>query len=294
MELKQGIFQGISFEDYLKIPALNSSYLKELIPVPAYALIPHEDTIYKKIGRATHTYTLEPKLFWNYYIVSGLDLAGNSKKGKANLAALLMEYCGLTEEPPSVGYKDWVMKKIKDKTGKDVLSTAQYGIIKQMDKVIHSHPTAGQYLKAGRAELTIVWKDPGTGLWCKGRIDFIPTWPELIMLDLKSTKNADKYMFRRDVEYMKYFWSSGFYVYGWYVITGAFCEKFSYIAIEKEPPYRTEVRDLSQNHLILGIEKMQQALAIEVECRKNDFWPPWENAGSDELPMSQYLEGDES
>lgn len=306
MELKQGIFHNISFLNYLKIPAYNSSYLKELIPVPAKAKEPIEDSPEKKLGRGSHSYTLEQKSFWNNFIVAG-NLAANTKEGIANLSDLLIFHVGLTEDTKLTGkkYKEYVLETVQEKTGKEVISHLDYGIIKQMDKAVKQHPTAGQLLSKGRAETTIVWQDPTTGLFCKGRIDFLPVMDDgsLHMVDLKSTKNADKYLFRKDVEYLKYFWSSAFYAYGWYIITKKFCERFHYIAVEKKSPYRTEAIYLSDSHLVKGLDMMQKALMVEVECKKHNFWPNWSNwyfkengectAGSDELPMSQYLEGDE-
>lgn len=301
-EYKPGVYYNMPFKEYLLIDAVNSSHLKALSIVAANAKLPREDTKFMKFGRPFHTCILEEPRFWDNFIIVG-DIAGNTTKGRGTLAELLMNYAGLMipysdyKDGKKKPYKEYVIETVEKKTGKEILTHTDYGLIKQMKKAVEAHPFAGEVLKSGRNEVTAVWRDDETGLMCKTRPDKVCETPILSVYDLKSANSAEKYIFRNQVKNLKYHWSAAFNMEGLGIITGKEYEVFSFIVVEKEPPYRTEVYTMPTDFIDNGYKNIHYWLREEVKFRKLGFYPHFKatiidgilNAGADELPTPQWL-----
>jgi hypothetical protein len=132
---------------------------------------------------------------------------------------------------------------------------------------------------------------PDTGLRCKCRPDRVPAGNKGVILDLKTTRNADKFAFRRDVAALGYAREGGMYLSGFAQATGANYQDliFSLIAVEKEEPYRVEVYTLSVDFIDYGFWEYKRLLQIEAKCRENNFWPNYKEAGAVEIEKPSYL-----
>ena len=264
-----GIYENLPFQIYVQIDAVNASYLKLLSEVPAKAKLPDKDSKDKRFGRAVHAYVLEGKsTFFREFAVAG-KVDKRTKEGKAKWAEFE-----------------------RQSEGKTVLDSSDYGIIMMMNDAVEAHPFAGKLLHQGRSEVTVVWRDVETGLLCKCRPDRIPANTEGVFLDLKSTKNAGEFIFRRDCVHYKYYNSAAWYMEGLGIATGKLYTDFAFIAVEKEPPYRVEVYTLEDKFLARGYDENHHWLAKEKEYREQNFWPHYKNPGAIELFKPQYLEGE--
>ena len=265
--MEQGIY-NISFEEYKALDCINASYLKVLAELPARAQLPWKDTPDMKFGRALHCYVLDGKKeFYNQFAIIGV-IDKRTKAGKEQYGAFVME-----------------------NQGKEIISHLEYGVIIKMHEAIMNHPFAKEIMAEGQPEGTVIWQDEATGLWCKARPDWhVPKYGAIY--DLKTTKNADKWIFRSDMKYRKYWYSAAFYQEGLQIVTGQRYDFFAFIACEKVAPYRVEVYTLPDAYLEAGHRHIHHWLAKEVEYRKDGFWPHYKNPGADELPMDNYLEGE--
>ena len=271
--MKPGIYYGMSFKDYLAIPAINSSYLKGYSKTPAHTQLPDKDSKDLRFGRLLHTYVLEGerKFYDNHYVVGKMDM--RKKDNKEKLARLQVE-----------------------NAGKELVDSQDVWKLKNMRDIIMLHPTSSALLKEGTPEITVVWEDPETGLPCKGRIDWLPKGDfNNVLVDLKKTKNASKYIFRRDHDNYMYFVSTGFYYEGYLRVTGQPLETITYMLAEDEPPWRVETYTMNLEYVDIGLNMCHKWLREEVKCREAGFYPPWSNAGADELDPPMYLKqkGDE-
>ena len=82
--MKPGIYEGIPFDDYLKIDAVSNSLLNEFRSCPARAKYYMDNgsvsTEAMNMGSALHTAVLEPHLFDSRFVVAE-PCCANTKKG---------------------------------------------------------------------------------------------------------------------------------------------------------------------------------------------------------------------
>lgn len=159
-----------SFKEYQAIDAINSSRLKDFIDSEAYFRDKHitkrikdEDTDNFIFGRATHSYILEPENFANEFIVG--EKRKNTKEGKFNWAIAVKE-------------------------GKAVISQDDFELIKYFKEELPKYQNWSGLNGKGKHynEITILVKDPITGLNLKMRADKLIDLPNIVfILDLKTT-----------------------------------------------------------------------------------------------------------
>lgn len=184
----------LTFEDYLKLNAVSRSDLSELRKSPAhaqYARANHRaSTPAMEFGEAFHCALLEPERFAAEYIVAP-NIKRNTKEGKA-------AYAEWTE-------KNGHLKAIdeEDREKIDGMLASVRGL-KVGDTLLS---------RIAETESTIVWRDLGTDLTCKGRIDAdAPLLKTLI--DVKTTQSAERAEFERSIFNYGYHRQAAFYLDG--------------------------------------------------------------------------------
>ena len=267
--MKTGIYTDISFDEYLKIDAVSNSYLGRLNKCPANALVETKDTPALLFGRALHCYTLEHMTFPDKYVIA-LDVDKRTKEGKKTWA----EFQALNVDKSIIDSKD--MQKIKD-----------------IYFAINKHPFAKELLEKGVSEITVIWTDEETGLKCKCRPDRVPEGVKGILIDLKTTTDASEHAFLRSVVGYGYAKQAAMSMEGIAKATGIEYDHFAFIAVEKEPPFRTEVYTLDIDFLGYGFDQFHRLLKLEKQCRDSGIYNNFQNAGASELFLPAYLKGGE-
>lgn len=268
--MKPGIYQGISHKDYHAMTDIvSNSYLGRLDKCPAAAKVPFPDSPAMAFGRAVHCFVLEPSKFADNFAVYPKEVNLRTKEGKA-----------------------YIENFRRENEGKEVIDENDWQKITAMNKSIEDHPLAWILIKQGISEQTIIWDDEDTGLRCKCRPDRIPDGNKGVILDLKTTRSADEYSFKRDVVNLGYVREAGFYLEGFAQIMKADFKDliFTFIAVEKEEPYRVEVYTLDSDFLDYGWREAKRLLWVEQECRVANFWPAYKNKGAVELNKPGYLQ----
>jgi len=170
--LEPGVYPGLSFEDYCNIDAVNSSSLKLIRKSPAhfrgaYLKKYSPPTDAQMLGTQIHSAVLEPKKFNEEFAIQPEYI--KTRRGQA--------WEELVEE---MGGAEFVIR------------TRDLETIESVKNAVHLNDPINQIIEEankgeGEVELSIVWRDEGTGVLCKARIDLVH-FAKGIILDLKTTK----------------------------------------------------------------------------------------------------------
>jgi hypothetical protein len=128
-------------------------------------------------------------------------------------------------------------------------------------------------LETGSAEQTVTWDENGT--FCRCRPDLLSS-DKRIVLDYKSTENAEPEAFIRQIARMSYDMQAEWYVRGIKELTGTE-PAFIFLAQEISPPYACSLIALSNAYRVIGQEKVRRAVAIWNSCMASNKWPSYSN-----------------
>lgn len=229
-----------TFAEYLEIPAINWSTLKEMARSPLHyqhrLANPREDSAGLARGRAIHTAVLEPEKFSEEYVV----FDGPRRAGKA-----------------------WDEFEVAH-TDKTILKKDEYDKAWHAAIAVKRHPEVVALMRKGKPEQSFTWKNQETGLKCKCRVD----WKGEVLFDLKSTGDVDARKFGNIAARMMYYGQLAMYR------DGAKHDGEVFMAVvEAEPPFDVAVFKLSDDDLLAGKELYTGFLKRVVECKKAGVWP---------------------
>lgn len=238
--------KSIPFSEYLQIDALNWSKLKEM---RRSALHFHhaeqatvEDNSRLAMGRAVHTAVLEPFRFVDTYAV----FSGARRQGKA-----------------------WEAFEAEN-AGKTILKVDEVQTAMNAAAAVRRHPLAGRLLHAGKAEQSITWTDPKTGIACKARPDWIDV-DSRSLLDLKTTGDIAMRRFGTIAARFGYHCQIAWYVRGLRE-NGIEIEQARIVAVEYDAPFDVGVFAVDDDLLFAADEEVSQLLGRVKWCRDNKAW----------------------
>lgn len=133
---------------------------------------------------------------------------------------------------------------------------------------IHGSELAG-ILDTGTAEQPIMWMEGETA--CRSRLDILGE-DKRVILDYKSTFNAQPDAFIRQIGRMSYDLQAEFYTRGVRAVTEQE-PRFVFLAQETTPPYACSLIALSNTYREIGQIKFRRALRIWAECMASGKWP---------------------
>jgi hypothetical protein len=244
------ISSSVPMDEYRAWPHVSQSTLKVLrdrSPAHAYEYMnnPPEQTPALIMGTAVHMATLQPELFDQHYAMAP-ECDRRTKEGKAQYAAFQEEHAGAT-----------------------ILSADDYMKCLLIAKSVRSHPSASKLL-IGEAEQSATWIDTATGLTCKARFDMVSKVG--MLADLKTTCDASRAAFERSIYNYFYYGQASFYLNGAHEL-GIPADYFTFIAVEKEPPYAVAVYHLRGEVLDAGREELKPLMQTYAKCVETDTWP---------------------
>ncbi len=250
----------MTFDDYLKIEAVNWSSLKKLAISPLHYRHhmdspPTPPTDAMIIGSATHKAVLEPEDFDSEYTV----WTGGTRRGKEWDA-----FCAAN-------------------AGKEILREQDVDRVQALALSVQRHPGCARYLGGkGVNELTIRWNDLPTGIACKGRADRVTD--DGVLIDLKTTRDLTPRPFMAASCRLGYHAQMAFYADGLRTL-GHDVHKVVILAVESSAPYDCGVFVLGEDVLYAGREEYRALLRRLAECRESGRWPGrYEYEQSLELP----------
>jgi hypothetical protein len=241
----------VPFDEYLKLPAVNASSLKQLAVSPRrylWSLRNQQTSEAMELGRAVHAAVLEPHVFKAEYVTWG-----KRKQGKA-----------------------W--EEFRDANAdKTILTEAAREKVTGIALAVSQHPGAAQLLSGGVAEQSLRWTDERTGRECKARLD----WIGAALVDLKTARDVTPSAFAATSARLLYHMQMAFYADGYEALTGKRLPA-KIVAVESEAPHDVAVYSLDEFTLDEGQRMYRQLMDRLIECERNNHWP---GAVPDEVPL---------
>lgn len=292
--LKQGIY-NLPYETYAASAGISKHGLDALAISPlhywTWNVNPNrpkkKDTPAGLLGNAIHTAILEPERFEKEYVAipeewqypKALVNADDYKKAckelglkvtgtKPELKAQLQATAGFT----GVFFEDVV----RDATeGKRTLKIDDMHVCKTIASRVRKHPVLGRHFESdGKAEHSIFWNDPDTGVLCRGRPDWW-VWQNGVhcVTDLKSALSASPAGFQRAIAKYRYHVQAAMYLDGIKAITGEEPNTWLWSVWEKTQPYANAAYVATPEMIEAGRQEYKKLLKVYAECLQSDNWP---------------------
>lgn len=170
-------------------------------------------------------------------------------------------------------WSDVLAQWMQNNGERTVLSEEQWTQLHAMRDAVMAHPAAGALLKGcpGKAEQSVYWIDPETGVLCRCRPDW---WrDDDLLVDLKTTEDASPEGFAKSIANWRYDVQDAYYQDGVKLATGRTPRGFVFIAVEKKPPYAVAVYRLDDESRDLGRAQYRADLNRYAECMTSGNWP---------------------
>lgn len=143
---------------------------------------------------------------------------------------------------------------------------------------VHAHPIARELLKKGKPEQSAYWtwnvdiyEETACPILCRGRIDWLTD--EGVIVDLKTTADADLDEWKKSVTNYGYHRQQAWYQGGLQQILGAPSDFYFIVVENKAPPFGVRVIKLDQAAIEIAREELLSYLFLYAKCLKNDDWP---------------------
>ena len=238
-------------QEYRKHPAISRSELFKISESPEkfkyYREHPEEPTPALLFGQLFHAMALQPETVWEQFAV----MPNVDRRTKARKEAFA-EFEASAE-------------------GKTIVSVDMVEQATAMCEALNRNEFVKKLLK-GEKEKEFFWVDEMTGEECKCRTDCLSEIGEnIIIVDLKSTNNAETEAFIRSAIKYGYDLQSAMYSEGVKVNTGRE-PLFVFIAIEKKPPYAINILQADKLLIRRGYDLFREYIGIYSECKKTGVW----------------------
>lgn len=242
----------ISNEDYHKRSELSNSGNNIIIDEsPAHfdyrRKNPHEPTPAMITGTIVHTAILEPEQFLDTHVA----MPECDRRTKAG--------------------KEFYEKFVIENSGKTVMDNKTYHQVFGMIGSVMAHPSAKEVLQKNHNELTFIGELNGVKVRCRPDI----LRDGRLLADLKTTDDASFRGFQKSIANFNYHRQAAYYCDIVSQVTGEKYDTFTFIAVEKSPPYAVQVFVLDEASLEKGREEYERGLAIYRECLLTNKWPAY-------------------
>ena len=272
-----GIHEGISFEEYLKIPALSSTEIGWFEESPASYLFKRgnepRETPPMKLGSALHCKYLEPDQFLKRYEIEPDFEEWGRVKAKAKELKLNPKAVGpVSDKPRSTEmYKARVLER--EEAGFTVLQNDAWHDCRAMDAALRSDPDIDPiYQKASAFEVVVIWERDG--LLCKARLDMVNDEdPCLCWIgDAKSTGDLPRFTPQAVTRYRIYR-QGAWYISGLNAL-GRTVGTYYLPVVANYAPYETALFRLSATAIEAGFKEIEGLWSAYRMCKASKEFPP--------------------
>lgn len=265
-DFKSHWVESLSEEEYhADKTAMNSTLLRKMKKSPLtfkahFDGLRDEETESQKFGTMAHMVLLQGQKFWDKYRVMPefIGLTKDGRESKQSGEAREKKAAWLADLPP----------------GCLVVTPEELDHLKGMVESLLRNKHALEVVQLSKPEVTGYYRDPVTGIKCRARIDLLAM--NLSCLgDLKTTKNCTPRAFMRSVYDEDYLYQIqlGMYDAAIKEITGSAPELWTWIAIEKKPPYEVYVHEADPPTLEIGRWEYRRLMNRLKLCIDTDNWP---------------------
>ena len=247
MDFKEGIYEGLTYEEYASIEAWRSHDLTTIISDPYTWKYQKEMTQTPALleGRVQHTVFLELDKFHDEFVIEP-KFDRRTKAGKAE-------------------YEDF-MAGVGDRTP---IKQELFDVCMERREVVLDYVPG----PTDQVELTLcfLWNDKP----CKARLDW---YDGTNVWDLKTCRDASPRGFTAAIRNFRYYQQAAFYLTACRTLNMP-GEKFYFLAQQKQHPYPYLVYTLSDEAITYGNAKNEQAMFIAEQCEATQTWVPFNQSG---------------
>lgn len=207
------------------------------------------DSLAMILGAAVHARVMEPDEFSSRYFVAR-KCDRRTKKGQ----------------------QEW-SESLLGAQGRIILREEDMEKVKNLSDSVFAHIEASSLIHGANYEQSIFWIDKETGIHCKARPDILH---KNMVVDLKTTKDASYYIFKKDAIKYGYHLQAAMIQEGIYAVTGDIITDFISISIENKHPFPTAIYTFSDETIEQGRSEFRRLLELHKECTENQEWPSYE------------------
>lgn len=270
-----GLMPGLPAADYFAAPGISNSMLNDLKRSPFHFWSMHrnprrpqrKETASMFSGSLAHCSILEQDAMAARYIVVPEDAPRrptaaqwNAKKPSAD----------------SVAAMAWWTDFNAKAAGRLIVTDEQYETTQRQIDAVLAVPELAHALASGQPETSVFWIDERTGLPCRCRPDWLHTLPDgrVIVLDLKTTADADPQAFGRSVWNYGYHRQAAHYTAGLQAC-GVPVAAFLFAVVTSTYPFIAVPYVLDDEATRRGAEEVLDLLDLYRQCARTDTWPAY-------------------
>jgi|TARA_R110000796_G_scaffold36325_1_gene92623 exodeoxyribonuclease VIII len=255
MDFKEGVYEGLPFEEYNEIPAYRASDLKD---VSRCVYSWKNKRGFKESpalleGRVQHTCFLEHENFHKEFIIEP-EINKRTKAGKEEYAQFLEGVGNLTPITSKM-YEECMDRR---EILQEFIPSEDHKVELTLCYMYHGHPFKSR----------LDWHD-GESVW-----------------DLKTCRDASPRGFRTAINMFRYHMQASLYIDACRIL-GMPAESFFFLAQEKLHPYPYAVYTLTPEAITYGQAKNEQALSTLLEAEKNDSHNPFNVEGVQTIDLNE-------
>jgi hypothetical protein len=186
-----------------------------------------------------------------------------------------------------VDAKSWQGKAAQDErreiraSGRIPLLDAQFQAAHEMCVELRRHPVAAKLLDParGKAERSLFWRDPVTGVMLRARPDWLPDPVEgerLLVPDIKTIPEIDPDSIAKSLEKYAYPMQADFYESGIRALGIAQDVAFLFVFVRKARPHLIQVAGVPETDRAIAAAKNRRAIDLYAQCTLTGEWPAYE------------------
>ena len=278
------IVEDVPFGEYLNIDAASSHALWDLLKKSPLHVKegPKKKSDSMNLGTVFHTLLLEPDKA-EQVAIKPADAGKGSNNSKRQLLDWLTKTTGQESSAGSdlaegkmlsarINELEIVLDEMINEESIIVCSNDQWETANRMRDSALKRTIGQAVFDSGIAETTLLAFDPNTNVFCKGRIDWVPSGHE-VLIDVKTATSASFDDFAKDCGRYGYHNQAAFYQWLYFLVTGKSNLPFLHFVIENQPPYDCAYYELDKPALQAGSNHFSRALKIWKSCEQMNYWP---------------------
>lgn len=243
----------VPWDEYLSLPGLSISRLKELRRSPQHYLyrmkVPRESAA-MRLGTAAHCAVLEPERFDEQFAVWDRRTDGGKLSPRRGRVWEAFE---------------------REHAGRTIITDAEAELVEAIRHAVHTHPATGRYLWTGDPEVTMQWELGNRT--CKGRVDWLTTDAHRpVLVGLKTARDCRPFIFGAQAARLGYHLQWAFYHDGYAAIQGVE-PRLVEIVVESDPPHAVAVYSIPRDIIDQGRDEYRNLLAQLDECTAAQRFP---------------------
>ena len=215
-------------------------YDRQNPPAPSEALT---------VGSAAHEWLLEGDTWPQRHTVLPEDFNGRTNAGKELVAAI-------------------------EADGKRAVKFEDFEAIKAMVAALKAHEYAYAAFQNGRPEMSMFWRDPELGIWCRARPDWLPLAGGIVA-DYKTTRSAEPEYLSRAMFDLGYHQQAEWYLSGVRALDLYETPRFLLVFQEKTPPYCVTCVTPSDAALTWAAIQNRKSREVFARCLETGVWPAY-------------------